>query len=55
MRIKDYIAIVLTLIFIVSLVGVFKFMGQWNEFGTFWFYAGVMVMSGTGLCQLAES
>lgn len=50
MRVIDYIAIVVTIVFIVGLVGCFVRWGcPW-----FWFYAGVTVLSGAVLCQLSE-
>lgn len=51
MRVKDYIAIVFTIAFVIGLAGCFKFWGC----GTFWFYAGLAVTMCAALCQLAET
>lgn len=55
MCIRDYIGVILTIVFVVSFVGCIKFFGSWNHFGVFWFYAGLLVTSGGILCvRVAE-
>lgn len=56
MCIRDYIGVILTIVFVVSFVGCVKYFGEWYQFGAFWFYAGALILSGAVLTtKIAEA
>lgn len=55
MRVKDYVAAVLTALMFIGAFGLWTHYGELYSFGKFWFSAGIFVGSVIGLCQLAET